>query len=168
MEISPEALQLLDQSAGPTGYIECLEISHPKWSVVLRYVINSLENIIVKHEDGQSFEYTYAPIDISRSSDEDTLDQEVSFALGDVGDVVPQLIDLFIHDEEIELPKVSYRSYFVGEYETPIFVARDLELEKITRDAKGTKGTSQAPGLNDNGNGDPYSASTDPSLIGFY
>lgn len=161
-------LSVLDQTAGPTGLIECIEISHSKWPSVLRYVINSSEAMMLTHEDGQSFEYIYAPIKVSRSTDEDTLEQELSFSFGDLGETVPALIDLIIHDEEIELPLVSYRAYLIGQYDSPIFVARDLELEKVTRDWQGTQGDSKAPGLNDSGNGEVYSASTDPSLIGFY
>ena len=168
MEITTEMLSVLDQTAGPAGLIECIEISHPNWSSVLRYVINSTESMALTHEDGQSFEYTYAPVNITRAADEDTLDQELSFTLADVGEVVPELIDLIIHDEVIELPLVSYRAYLIGQYDSPIFVARNLELESVTRDWKGTRGDSKAPGLNDNGNGEVYSASTDPSLIGFY
>lgn len=168
MEITTEMLSVLDQTAGPTGLIECIEISHPNWPSVLRYVVNSTESMILTHEDGQSFEYSYAPVNITRAADEDTLDQELSFTLADVGEVVPELIDLIIHDEVIELPLVSYRAYLIGQYDSPIFVARNLELESVTRDWKGTRGDSKAPGLNDNGNGEVYSASTDPSLIGFY
>lgn len=168
MESTTEMLSVLDQTAGPTGLNECIEISHPNWPSVLRYVVNSTESMILTHEDGQSFEYTYAPVNITRAADEDTLDQELSFTLADVGEVVPELIDLIIHDEVIELPLVSYRAYLIGQNDSPIFVARNLELEGVTRDWKGTRGDSKAPGLNDNGNGEVYSASTDPSLIGFY
>ena len=38
------------------------------------------------HEDVQAFEYIYAPVTISRSADQDTLEQELSFTLGDVGE----------------------------------------------------------------------------------
>lgn len=168
MEITDEMLSLLDQSSGVIGLIECIEISHSKWPSVLRYVINSNEPLILTHEDGLSFPYTYAPIAITRSSDSDTLEQELTFSFGDLGDTVPQLIDLFIHDEVIELPIVSYRSYITGKYSSPIFVARNLELESISRDWQGTRGDSKAPSLNESGNGEVYSASTDPSLIGFY
>lgn len=168
MEITDEMRSVFDQSSGPAGLLECIEISHSKWPSVLRYAINSSEAMMLTHESGQSFEYIYAPVSITRSSDEDTLEQELSFSLGDVGETVPQLIDLIIHDEVVEIPLVSYRAYLIGQYDSPIFVARDLELEGVTRDWKGTRGDSKAPGLNDSGNGEVYSASTDPSLIGFY
>lgn len=168
MQVTNEMLSVLDQSAGPTGLVEFLEITQPKWPYPLRYVVNSSQAINVFHENGSQVTYAPAPITISRSSEENTLDQELGFTLGDLGEAVPQLIDLFIHDEVIELPLVSYRAYLVGQYNTPVWVARNLELESVTRDWKGTQGESRAPGLNDNGNGDLYSASTDKSLIGFY
>lgn len=168
MELTDDQLSLLDQSSGIAGLVECIEISHPKWPKALRFVINSFESMMLKHEDNQEYLYEYAPVQISKSTDEDTLEQELGFTLGDLGETVPQLIDLFIHDEVIELPRVAYRAYLVGQYSTPFIVFKDLELESVTRDWQGTRGDSRAPGLNDNGNGEVYSASTDPSLIGFY
>ena len=47
-------------------------------------------------------------------------------------------------------------------------MARNLEIEKISRDWQGTRADAKAPSLNDSGNGEVYSVSTDPSLIGFY
>lgn len=168
MEITELNLSVLDQTAGPTGLLECIEISHSKWPSVLRYVINASMPVTLTHEDGQAFEYTYAPVTISRSADEDTLEQELSFTLGDVGEIVPELIDLIIQDEVIELPLVTYRSYYIGHYDVPAWVVRDLELESVTRDKNGTRGDSKAPGLNDSGNGDVYSPTTMPSMRGFY
>ena len=49
----------------------------------------------------------------------------------DVGGIVPELIDLIIQDEVIELPLVTYRSYYIGHYDVPAWVVRDLELESV-------------------------------------
>ena len=168
MLLSAEELSILDQSLGVMGKHECLEISHPKWPTVLRYVVESRLPIIVRHEDGQTYEYVYSPIQITRSADEDTLEQSLQFMIGDLGETIPKLIDQFIYDEDIECPRVNYRLYFMGRLENPLFVDKNLELEIVTRDSKGTKGESQAPGLNNNGNGELYSVSTDPSFGGFY
>ena len=97
------------------------------------------------------------------------VDQSQStFTLGDLGEVVPKLIDLFIYDEDVVLPTISHRMYFIGQYDAPLTVVSDLELDSITRDWQGMRCEAKAPGLNNNGNGEIYSASKYPSLIGFY
>jgi len=55
IELTPEQLALLDQSAGPIGWLESVEISHPNWPQVLRYVVNSSEPISLTHEDGNHY-----------------------------------------------------------------------------------------------------------------
>jgi len=159
---------LLDQQNGAIGLIECLEISHSKWGKVYRFVINSNWDMDLKHEDGTTHTYTYAPISVTRSIDSETLEQTITFAFSELGSVMPTLIDTFIEDEEFELPKVSYRAYVTENYDAPIFVTRDLEVVSLTRDWQGARVDCEAPSLNENGNGEVYSASTDPSLIGFY
>lgn len=168
MEILDEASALLDQSSGVIGLLESIEISHPKWDKVYRFAVNSNEPVFLTHEDGLSYLYEYAPITISRSSDADTLEQELNFVFADLGDTIPKLIDTFINDEFIALPILSYRAYIIGNYENPIFVVRGLEIETINRDWQGTRADARAPSLNDTGNGEVYNTSNDPSLIGFY
>lgn len=168
MEITEEVKQILDQSAGRLGIVEALEISHPKWPKVLRYVSNSNIPLTLRHENGQSYQYIYAQIKIERSTDSETLEQELNFVFGDLGGIVPELVDLFIRDEVITYPIVNYRAYFMGKYDTPIFIAKNLELDSVTRDWKGASCKSKAPSLNELGNGDVYTASSDPALIGFY
>ena len=168
MEITEEVKQILDQSAGRLGIVEALEISHPKWPKVLRYVSNSNLPLTLKHENGQSYQYIYAQIKIERSTDSETLEQELNFVFGDLGGIVPELVDLFIRDEVITYPTVNYRAYFIGKYNNPIFIAKNLDLDSVTRDWKGASCKSKAPSLNELGNGDVYTASSDPALIGFY
>ncbi|VCZ58058.1 hypothetical protein BANRA_02767 [Acinetobacter baumannii] len=40
MIITDEMLAVLDQSSGPVGLLECIEVSHPSWPRVLRYIVN--------------------------------------------------------------------------------------------------------------------------------
>ena len=168
IEITGEIESILDQSSGAIGKIECLEISHPKWSQVYHFQITSNDNVTVKHENGESFDYEYAQMTISKATDSETLEQEITFFFGDLGEIIPNLVDTFINDEEIVLPLVSYRAYLMDSYESPIFVARDLEITGISRDWQGARADAKAPSLNESGNGEVYSVSLDPSLIGFY
>ena len=168
MEIIGEASQLLDQSSGAIGKLECLEISHPKWPKAYRFQISSNQDVTLTHEDGLSYLYEYAQITISRATDSETLEQEVTFFFGDLGEIVPNLLDYFINDEEFDLPVVTYRAYIMDKYSSPIFVARGLELDSITRDWQGARSDAKAPSLNEYGNGEVYNATDDPSLKGFY
>ena len=169
MEITQDLINaVLDQSSSAVGMLEAIEISHSKWPNVLRYINDGDLPLNLKHEDGLSYEYQYAQIKITRSSNSDTLDQELSFNFGDSGEIVPKLIDAFILDEEIEFPIVNYRVYLVGAYDAPVLIARNLELDSITRDNQGASCQSKAPSLNENGNGDRYTVDLFPSLIGYY
>ncbi|WP_250628778.1 DUF1833 family protein [Acinetobacter pittii] len=161
-------LAVLDQSSGPVGLLECVEISHPNWPMVLRHIVNSSEPMILTHEDGQAYTYTYAPLNITRSNEEENLDQKITAVIGDVGSEIPDLVDLVLKDAVKVSPTLNYRSYIIGKYDTPCYVEKNLEIIVITRDWRGTSFEAQAPGLNDSGNGEIYSASTDPSLEGFY
>lgn len=167
MEITDAMLSVLDQSSGPTGLLECIEITHSKWGDY-RYVTNSSRDMVLTHEDGSSHTYTAAPIELAKSTDEDNLDQSIGFTIGDLGETIPNLLDLIINDEEIELPMVAYRAYIIGNYTTPTIISKNLELLSFSRDWQASQGEASAPGLNESGNGEVYSASTDPSLIGFY
>ncbi|MCR4530835.1 hypothetical protein [Acinetobacter venetianus] len=167
-EVTPEMLAVLDQSAGAVGLIECVEISHPNWTETLRYVVNSNEAITLTHEDSLYYEYKPTVISIQRSADIDTLEQTLKLSVGDLGEQIPDLIDLVIQDDEIIQPIVNYRAYIMGNYATPCFIVKGLLVEGVARDFKGSTIEANAAGLNDSGNGEIYSASTDPSLIGFY
>lgn len=166
--VTPEMLAVLDQSAGAVGLLECVEISHPNFPETLRYVVNSSEPITLTHEDSQSFEYKPTVISVERSADVDTLDQSLKMSIGDSGLQIPDLTDLIIQDDEIIQPVVNYRAYIMGSYDAPCFIAKGLLIDSVARDWKGSTIEANAAGLNDSGNGEIYSASTDPSLIGFY
>lgn len=167
-EVTSEMLALLDQSSGAVGLLECVEISHPNWTETLRYVVNSSEPITLTHEDSLTFEYKPTVISVERSADVDTLDQTLKLSVGDLGKQIPDLIDLVVKDDEIIQPIVNYRAYIMGNYAAPCFIAKGLLIDSVARDYKGSTIEANAAGLNDSGNGEIYSASTDLSLIGFY
>lgn len=167
-EVTPEMLAVLDQSSGAVGLLECVEISHPNWPETLRYVVNSSEPKTLTHEDSLSFEYKPTVIAVERSSDVDTLDQTLKLSVGDLGQQIPDLLDLVLQDDQVIQPVVNYRAYIMGNYEAPCFIAKGLLIDSVARDWKGSTIEANAAGLNDSGNGEIYSASTDPSLIGFY
>ncbi|MGH1941398.1 DUF1833 family protein, partial [Acinetobacter baumannii] len=98
MIITDEMLAVLDQSSGPVGLLECIEVSHPNWPRVLRYIVNSSDPMDLTHEDGQTFTYSFAPLNITRSNEEENLDQKITAAIGDVGSEIPDLVDLVLKD----------------------------------------------------------------------
>ncbi|MFX5122863.1 DUF1833 family protein, partial [Acinetobacter baumannii] len=89
MIITDEMLAVLDQSSGPVGLLECIEVSHPNWPRVLRYIVNSSDPMDLTHEDGQTFTYSFAPLNTTRSNEEENLDQKITAAIGDVGSEIP-------------------------------------------------------------------------------
>jgi hypothetical protein len=168
MDLTEEMLSVLDQSSGIIGLIESIEIYQPNWNDTLRYVNNSRLDLTLTDENGVSKVYKYANIEISRAVDSDTLEQSFSFAFGDLGSIVPELVDLFINDSDIVLPTFAYRAYLIGRYDSPYIVFKNLEIETIIRDWQGARADAKAPSLNESGNGRVYNPTTDPSLSGFY
>ncbi|TLU02017.1 DUF1833 domain-containing protein, partial [Acinetobacter baumannii] len=111
MIITDEMLAVLDQSSGPVGLLECIEVSHPNWPRVLRYIVNSSDPMDLTHEDGQTFTYSFAPLNITRSNEEENLDQKITAAIGDVGSEIPDLVDLVLKDSVRIPPILNYRAY---------------------------------------------------------
>lgn len=169
-EITEDMLAVLDQSSSQLGYIECVEVSHQNWDEVLRFVINSNFAFTVQHGDGIDYEYKETPITVNRNSDNDSLDQALTFFVGDSGSVLPDLMDLVFQDDERISPKVAYRVYLLSNLNKPFFMKKGLDLDQVIRDSKEKSSRCEvtAQGLNDNGNGPLYTASRYPSLMGFY
>lgn len=151
----------------PAYLIECIEIKHSLWETPLRYVINLADGVSVGH-DNSYFNYEYVPLHIDKGSSSDDLDQSLALTIGDLGDVVPELIDKIIDAESIERPTVVYRAYSSLDLSTPILVIDNLEVMDQSSDYQGTTFNAEAPKLNATGTGLLFTKANFPTLIGFY
>ena len=151
----------------PAYLIECIEIKHSLWATPLRYVTNMADGVSVGH-DSSYFNYEYVPLQIDKGSSSDDLDQSLSITIGDLGDIVPDLIDQILDAGSTERPKVTYRAYSSLDLSQPILVIDHLEVTDQSSDYQGTTFNAEAPKLNAVGTGLLFTKANFPTLIGFY
>ncbi|MBC9229203.1 hypothetical protein HI850_007655 [bacterium SPL81] len=147
--------------------IECIEIRHSLWSQPLRYVTNVADGVTVKQEGVEEF-YQYAVLKVDRGSVSDDLDQKLSITVGDLGLVVPNLVDLIIDSESLERPQVTYHAYSSLDLENPILKVDHLEITNQNNDYQGTTFEAEAEHLNEVGTGLLFTKENFPTLVGFY
>ena len=151
----------------PAYLIECIEIKHSLWATPLRYVTNMADGVSVGH-DSSYFNYEYVPLQIDKGSSSDDLDQSLRITIGDLGEIVPDLIDQILDAGSTERPKVTYRAYSSLDLSQPILVIDHLEVTDQSSDYQGTTFNAEAPKLNAVGTGLLFTKANFPTLIGFY
>ena len=57
--------------------LQLIEVTHPAFSKVYRYVKNAVDGVTVKHENGIDYWYEYSPLSIKKSKSSDDLDQSL-------------------------------------------------------------------------------------------
>lgn len=147
--------------------IECIEIKHSLWSKPLRYVTNVSEGVTVIH-DGQAAHYEYAVLKIDRGSVSDDLDQKLTITVGDLGKVIPDLVDQIIGADSQERPQVTYRAYSSLDLANSILQIDHLEITSQNNDYQGTTFEADAEQLNEVGTGLLFTKENFPTLVGFY
>lgn len=148
--------------------LECIEIKHSLWPNPLRYVTNHADGITVKHEDGLSYAYEFIPLQLNKGGTADNLDQSISITVGDLGQVVPQLIKLIRDANSEERPQVIYRAYMSSNLDSPTHIIDGLGVEVMSRDQQATTFDAVAQRLNSVGTGRIYTVDEFPSLKGFF
>lgn len=147
--------------------IECIEIKHSLWPKRLRYVTNVSEGVTVI-QSGQPTFYEYAVLKIDRGSVSDYLDQKLSITVGDLGKVIPDLVEQIIEQASLERPQVTYRAYSSLDLSNPILQIDHLEITSQNNDYQGTTFEAEAEQLNEVGTGLLFSKENFPTLVGFY
>lgn len=148
--------------------LECIEIKHSLWPAPLRYVTNHSDGVTVKHEDGETAVYEYMPLQIRRGNTADNLDQTLSITVGDLGEVVPQLLKIIGDADSEERPQVIYRAYMSSNLESPTHIVDGLEVETMSRDPQATTFDVASQRLNSVGTGRLYTVDEFPGLKGFF
>lgn len=130
--------------------LELLEISHPDFSQIYRFVRNSTLDVEVTHEGPAGpFTYTYQPLGIKRLGSSGDLDQEIEVTLGDLGTLLPQELDLVSLNNGFEIkPVVVYRSYRSDDLAQPLFGPATLEVDGITFNREGSVFRGRAASFN--------------------
>jgi hypothetical protein len=148
--------------------LELIEISHPLWPKPLRYVTNHADGVTVKHEDGLVYNYEFMPVQINKGANSDDLDQTLSITVGDLGQVVPQLLKIIRDANNFERPSVVYRAYSSSNLESPLQVVKGYEVEDRATDHQATTFNAATKRANSTGTGMFYTVDNFPSLKAFF
>ncbi|WGO87973.1 DUF1833 family protein [Acinetobacter pittii] len=148
--------------------LECIEVKHSLWPNPLRYVTNNANGITVTHEDSTQAVYEYMPLAIQKGKTSDDLDQSINITIGELGQIVPQLIKIILDANSEEKPQVIYRSYLSSDLTAPVDVIYGLEVETMNQDYQACTFEAVAQRLNSVGTGRIYTTDMFPSLKGFF
>lgn len=131
-------------SSPSIALLETLEINHSTWQKPIRIVTNHADGLTARNEYGQYIVYQFAPLLINKGSTSDNLDQKLQITLGDLGEIIPPLIESIRQADSDEAPQVIYRAYAfdVGSMslakETPINIIKGLAISTMSRDYQAT------------------------------
>ncbi len=148
--------------------LELVEISHPIWPKTLRYVTNHADGVTVKHENGMVYQYEFMPVQINKGATSDDLDQTLSITVGDLGQVVPQLLKIIRDADNFERPSVVYRAYSSNNLDSPLQVVKGYEVEDRSTDHQATTFNAATKRANSTGSGLFYTVDEFPSLRSFF
>lgn len=148
--------------------LELIEISHPLWPQPLRYVTNHADGVTVKHEDGLVYHYEFMPVQINKGANSDDLDQTLKITVGDLGQVVPQLLKIIREADNFERPSVVYRAYSSNNLDSPLQVVKGYEVEDRSTDHQATTFNAATKRANSTGTGMFYTVDNFPSLKAFF
>lgn len=147
---------------------ECIELSHPNFSKVYRIVRNSIEPITVTLETSVSATFEYYPLRITPSETSDNLDYSIEVEFGDVGEVVPEEIELVIAANGFGTkPTFKYRTYRSDNLASPLYGPLVLEIQTFAMNRTGATFEARAPRANINATGKVYAIDKFPSLRAF-
>lgn len=147
--------------------LECIEISHSKFTQTYRIVRNHVAGVTVTHEDSTSHDYTYYPLRCSLSGPRDDLDHVLRVELGDLGEIIPLEMDAIRSGNGFdEFPIVKYRTYRSDALTTVLYGPLVLEIRTFNFTRGGSQFEAKAPTLNVHKTGETYRIARFPMLKG--
>lgn len=148
--------------------LETFEFIHPDFSKVYRVVRNSISGIDATLETSEAVHFDYMPLKIENSGIRNDLDQSISIQFGDLGELIPNELDLVLNANGFETkPIVKYRLFRSDDLTEPFFGPVVLEITDIAFTKKGCQFEAKAPSLNISKTGEIYSIGRFPMLRGF-
>ena len=155
-------------STGRVVGLDLIELSHSSFSKTWRLVRNATDGITVKHEDSNSYLYTYCPMKVVLGTSRENLDQTISITLGDLGDIIQNELERIEADDSwSERPMMKYRYYSSENLNSPIYGPILLEMNPLTCTFDGSNFEATAPSLNVSRTGEIYTLERFPMLRGF-
>jgi hypothetical protein len=144
---------------------ECIEVSHPDFSQVYRFVRNNTDGLTVTLETSEEVTFDYVPIKISQNEMVDDLDYGFKLELGDVGEILPLELDLVAAAGSFLVkPELKYRTYRSDNLESVMFGPIILEVTELAFNKTGVVFEARAPQLNVTTTGELYTIGRFPGL----
>lgn len=149
---------------GGVADLQLIEISHPDFSKVFRYVNSDDPGISVKHEDGIEYFYDYAEFRVDRSNVTADLDQAVSITFSDYNDELKNAIN---QSDYLVPASFKYRVYRDDDLNSPMIILETLKIMDVNSDDYGVVTfDAKAEELNNVGTGERYTRENCPCLRG--
>ncbi|WP_227430382.1 DUF1833 family protein [Psychrobacter sp. I-STPA6b] len=146
----------------------CIEVYHPAWSKVYQMVQNHADGITVTHEDGTQHHYEYVPVTTQKGSNSDDLDQEITIAVGDLGEEFPLELDRMRASDASHIkPMLNYREYNLSDLSKPQLTIKNLEVTDYEPKKEGAVFLCRARQMNLTKTGETYNLDDFPTLRGF-
>lgn len=152
----------LDATAGVVS-LECVEISHPSFVKVFRYVKNDINGVTAEGNF-----YAYQAMSIKRSNVSNDLEQKMSLTIADMDDDLSSAVRAIRESSYSKVrPSFKFKIFRDDDLSSPMVALQTLEIESVSKDSTGqVTFEAKAPGLNDVGTGMVYSIEDFPLLRG--
>lgn len=149
--------------------LQLIEITHPAFSKVYRYVRNNSNGVTVTLPGGTSATFEYYPVTIKKGRTSDDLDQSFTIGVGDLGEEIPADINRVITSSQHSSvkPTFNYYEYSSANLNTPIHVVKGMEVTDYNPQKQGAVFTCKTRNLNNKTTGLIYNLDDHPTLRGF-
>lgn len=150
---------------GNIGLLDCIELIHPSFPKTLRYVRNNLkEAIMLRHENGISYEYKYQAMDVIPDRVSSDLDQTFSVNIRDHEDEFVRAYRALNNNIPVTF---NYRCYRDDVLSAPINARTGYFIYNVSQNDRGdVTFEAKAQPLNSVGTGIPYTLENAPLLRG--
>lgn len=147
---------------------ELLEISHPNFSEVYRYVRNNTAGLTVTLEDASVRTFDYYPLRITPLATRDVLDFGLRIDLGDVDAVIQDELDRVLDNLGLDTkPVVRYWTYRSDDLTKPLYGPVVLELTALPYESVGASFVASSAAYNSSNTGELFDLDRFPMLRGF-
>lgn len=149
--------------------LQLVEIKHPSFQRVYRIVQNHAYGVRVKLPDGKWHDFEYVPLSIQKGTNSDDLDQEITVAVGDLGEIFPKEIQRLRNSAQYAQtePILNYYEYNLSDLTRPQVSVTGLKVTDYEPKREGGVFTCKARQMNVTKTGETYNLDDYPTLRGF-
>lgn len=143
-------------------------ISHPSFSREFAVVRNARDGITATSESGDSIDFQFVPMRVEDLGKATDLDYGLRVTLGDLGEIVPQELDL-VHSAASydQYPTAVYRAYASDTLTAPMLGPFTLKITALSFSREGCVFECRPQTVNRTRTGEPYTVEKFFTLAGF-